>query len=621
MRSFCILVFLFHLSLFTFAQCINTFPYTQDFESNNGNWVSGGTGDDWAWGAVSKPVITQAASGSKCWVTGGLTTSFYNLGERSYVQSPCFDFTTVQHPYVSFNIFWETENTYDGATFQYSLNGGTTWQNAGGTSDTTDCLDQNWFNSFSINNLNGIANPQQGWAGNVQNTSGSCQGGGGSNGWKSARHCMQYLAGKPNVVFRFAFGAGTQCNSFDGFAFDDFTTGEAPADPITFSFACSGNNINFSGASNFCLYNYNWNFGDGTTGTGLFTTHTYSSAGSYSVTLSADNKCQVGASTTQQVQMLSVATNVVTDVSCNGGNNGKAVVSPTGGSNYTYSWNSTPVQTTDTAFNLPAGNYLVIINSPGFCELSTTVSIKEPTAISTSFTTTDDTCFTSMGSIAASTTGGTGTYQYLWSNGASTASLTNLSAGIYNLTITDSSNCAASAHATVNSVNTLTLVISSTNISCYGTADGEVLVTASGGKQPYIYNWSNNAITASINRLKAGTYYVTVSDAGNCVNNDSAIITQEVCPSYIYFPTGFSPNADGANDLFKATASPDLKKYSLQIYNRWGEKVFETTDVTEGWDGRYKYLAQPLSTYVWFAEFTFDGQKKQTQSGNVTLVR
>lgn len=620
MRRSCILLFLFHLSLFTFAQCINTFPYTQDFEAGNGGWVSGGSGNDWAWGAVSKPVITGAASGNNCWVTGGLTTSFYNLGERSYVQSPCFDFTGVQHPYVGFSVFWETENTYDGATFQYSLDGGSTWQNAGGTSDTTDCLDQNWFNSFNISNLSGIASRQEGWAGNIQNTAGSCRGGGGSNGWKTARHCMQYLAGQPDVTFRFVFGAGTQCNNFDGFAFDDFTTGEAPAQPISFSYACSGNNINFSGTTNFCLYNITWDFGDGTTGSGLFATHNYATAGSYAVTLSADNKCQATTSVTQQVQMLSV-TSGNTNVTCNGGNDAKAFVTPLGGSNYTFSWGSNPVQTTDTAFNLAAGNYLVTINSPGFCELNTTVTITEPAALITSFATTADTCFNNTGSIVATTSGGTGAYQYLWNNNATTAQLSNLAAGLYTLTVTDASNCTAAAQTTIDSINTLALLVSAQNVSCYGTADAAATVSVQGGTAPYAYSWSNNGSTASINRLRPGTYYVTVADAGNCFNSDSVTIIQQVCPSYIYFPTGFSPNGDGANDVFKATASPDLKKYNLQIYNRWGEKVFETDDIREGWDGRYKYLEQPLSTYVWFAEYTFDGQARQTQSGNITLVR
>jgi hypothetical protein len=89
------------------AQCttpINIFPYTEGFETTNGNWTTGGTASDWAWGTPNKTIINSAATGSKCWIVGGLTGNFYNNGERSWLQSPCFDFTTLQYPHISFNV-------------------------------------------------------------------------------------------------------------------------------------------------------------------------------------------------------------------------------------------------------------------------------------------------------------------------------------------------------------------------------------------------------------------------------------------------------------------------------------------------------------------------------------
>src|SRR5688572_28253672 len=183
-------------SLFNFGQCVTAFPYSENFEATNGNWTSGGTGDDWAWGQVSKTVISQAASGNDCWVTGGLTASFYNLGERSYLQSPCFDFTSLQYAYISFNIFWESEKNYDGSNFQYSIDNGTTWVNIGSVNDAVNCMNTNWYNSSSITNLNGLVNVTEGWTGNIQPTQGSCVGGNGSNGWQPAKHCLTSLAGE-----------------------------------------------------------------------------------------------------------------------------------------------------------------------------------------------------------------------------------------------------------------------------------------------------------------------------------------------------------------------------------------------------------------------------------------
>jgi gliding motility-associated-like protein len=93
------------------------------------------------------------------------------------------------------------------------------------------------------------------------------------------------------------------------------------------------------------------------------------------------------------------------------------------------------------------------------------------------------------------------------------------------------------------------------------------------------------------------------------------------CESYVDFPTGFSPNGDGVNDVFRARYSYDVRKFALRIYNRWGELVFETADVNEGWNGIYKAVAQPMSVYVWVAEYSFLDGSRNAQSGNVSLIR
>ncbi len=620
MRSLCLLLLATQFSFFAFSQCVNTFPYNENFEASNGNWTSGGTGDDWAWGAVSKTVIAQAASGSNCWITGGLTNSFYNLSERSYVESPCFDFSALQSPYISFNIYWETEYSYDGAVFQSSVDGGTTWQNVGSTSNPTDCLNANWFNLSSVTNLTGLASPKEGWSGNVQSTSGSCQGGNGSSGWKLAKHCMPSLAGQPNVVFRFAFGAGSTCNDYDGFAFDDVTISEAPAPVIDFTSTCSGNTISFTGTSTLCPNQFSWLFGDGGSGTGLTVSHTYTTTGNYNVTFTAGGSCSLPVNITKQIQMLSAIASSI-NVSCNGGNDGKASVTASGGSNYTYTWNSSPAQTTDTAFNLAAGNYTVTVSAPNFCDVTANATVNEPAAIGNTFFIVSDTCHTSAGEITTTSSGGNLPYQFIWSNGGTTNTILNLAEGSYSVTVTDVNNCSAAAQAFVPYVSGIALNVTAENVSCYGTNDGAISITATGGAHAYNYAWSNNANTSSINHLSEGSYELTVTDVNNCSVSDSIILIKEFCPSYVYFPTGFSPNGDGLNDFFKATASADLKKFFIRVYNRWGEEVFESNDISESWDGVYKGIPQPLSAYVWFAEFSFNDGKKYAQSGNITLVK
>ncbi|HXC03658.1 MAG TPA: hypothetical protein VNZ86_02850, partial [Bacteroidia bacterium] len=205
------------------AQCvgpvINTFPYSEGFESSAA-WTTGGTNNDWAWGSPTHPTISSAGGGSKCWCAGGLTGSFYNYSELSWIQSPCFDFTNLTYPWISLKIFWEDEYKYDGLVLQSSTDGGTTWVNVGAFGDPVDCLNANWYNYGNITWITS-ATPKNGWCGRIGPTVGSCQGTNGSGGWVTAKHCLTGLANKPNVMFRFLFGAGTTCNSYDGIAVDD----------------------------------------------------------------------------------------------------------------------------------------------------------------------------------------------------------------------------------------------------------------------------------------------------------------------------------------------------------------------------------------------------------------
>jgi len=109
---------LFFSPYFCFSQCtatISNFPYKEDFETSDGNWVPGGTSSDWTWGIPSKPVINAAGSGSKCWITGGLKNPGYNNDEKAWLKSPCFNFTNLTAPYLRFKVFWETEGKFDGA--------------------------------------------------------------------------------------------------------------------------------------------------------------------------------------------------------------------------------------------------------------------------------------------------------------------------------------------------------------------------------------------------------------------------------------------------------------------------------------------------------------------------
>lgn len=371
------------------AQCsnpINSFPYQEDFESGAGGWVSGGTADDWTLGTPAKSIISQAGSGTQCWITGGLTASFYSYGERSYVQSPCFDFTNLNHPSIRFKLYYETENNFDGGNLQYSLDGGTTWTNLGNYGEANDCHTLNWFNYSGITYLNGLASPAEGWCGNSLPTSGSCRGGNGSQGWIDAKHCMNMLANKSQVLFRFTFGAGTTCNSYDGFAFDKIIIEETTPPSPDFTIVCSGaNQVSFTDNTPAgCATSWLWNFGDPASGSNTDNTqnpgHIFSSNSDFQVKLIVSNTCSDTASISKTIHLLS-AVDTVTDETCQGKKDGsiRTYVFPTG--SYQYAWNTNPVQSDSTASNLTAGIYTVTISGNSeTCplSLSDTVNTGEP---------------------------------------------------------------------------------------------------------------------------------------------------------------------------------------------------------------------------------------------------
>ena len=193
------------------GQCISSFPYIEDFEHNTGGWSVGGTAPDWAWGVPNKPAMLRAGNGAKCWLTGGLTGNHYNDNEASWLQSPCFDFTRLSLPYISFLINWDTEKGYDGAGVQYSVDNGATWQSAGAYGDpSSGCIPTNWYTDANIS----YAVQPAGWSGSSQSTAGSIA------GWAKAYHSFPQLAGKSNVHFRFVFGAGNIQNNYGGVGID-----------------------------------------------------------------------------------------------------------------------------------------------------------------------------------------------------------------------------------------------------------------------------------------------------------------------------------------------------------------------------------------------------------------
>lgn len=121
------------------------------------------------------------------------------------------------------------------------------------------------------------------------------------------------------------------------------------------------------------------------------------------------------------------------------------------------------------------------------------------------------------------------------------------------------------------------------------------------------------------NVLESTTFTLTINEGDRCEVTDSILLL--IIPNEISMPTGFTPNGDGMNDVFKPM-NTNVEFMEMQVYNRWGEKIFETNDYKDGWDGTYKGVLQPMGVFAYFIEYRLDGQTQtKTQKGSITLLR
>lgn len=620
------------------AQCgtpISVFPYIEGFEATNGGWTTGGSGSSWAWGVPAKTIITAAAEGTKCWITGGLTPGAYTSNEASWLQSPCFDFTGLQYPHISFAAFWETERRFDGANLQYSTNLGVSWTNVGSVSDPVNCLNDNWFNFNPITGLNPLTSVRDGWSGTTLPTAGGCLGGGGSSRWVNAQHTMPYLAGMPNVIFRFTFGAGSICNNFDGFAFDAFQISNAPANNAAFTYSCTNNTtVDFINTSTPCPTIYNWGFGDPASGANNTSTqpnptHIFSAPGTYTITLNVSGPDNAPSVTTQTINILGLTTSVISSNNCSGDNNGSATVDviPVSAAPFFYSWNTTPAQNTQTASGLPGNTYTITVNAINSCTATAQVIITAPAALSHTVNIVQPGCVAATGTATITESGGTAPYTYSWfPSGGSAPSASGLAPGNYTVTVTDSKLCTEDINIDIITASAPSISITNKkDASCFGLNDGTATALAAGGALPYIYSWNTVPVqngTIATN-LAAGNYTVTVTDNNGCSASTAVQINEPASGSCgdVYFPNAFTPNGDTRNDDFGAMGNiAAISNYLLIIYNRYGELVFYTRNPSIRWNGYYKGK-QLAGSYTWAATYTYKGNIKREEKGLVTIIR
>ena len=263
-------------------------------------------------------------------------------------------------------------------------------------------------------------------------------------------------------------------------------------------------------------------------------------------------------------------------------NNGSISVAATGGVGaYTYSWSNG--QTGNIAAGLLSNTYTVTVTDNNSCTVASTALVPPSSGPTLILVPKSATCGKENGSISTSTLGGTQPYSYYWSNKMVVPDPTNLSVGIYTVTVSDANGCSFSSSTQIDSVPVPGVVIQVlTNVSCNGGSNGSLTALVFNGTSPYTYSWSgisnSNNTSAIANNLTAGTYTVAVTDANTCTITVSANISQPEKLTAKF--TGSTNLLSGCNGNLSAEASGGTSPYTYSWSNYYNIPV--VTNVCPG---------------------------------------
>lgn len=366
-------------------------------------------------------------------------------------------------------------------------------------------------------------------------------------------------------------------------------------------------------------YTYNWSNGE-------ITPNIYNlTAGVYNLTVTDAQGCTsfTGAAIDQPAQLLDV-TYTSTDVLCFGGSDGTIEISITGGVQpYYYNWGNQGEllmnNFTETISGLNVGDYFVRVTDRNGCVNEQYITINEPTLLETSFTTVDVLCFgESTGEIDVTNSGGTPPYATTWSSGQITEDVTGLTAGQYIYTVVDDHLCEVSDTAYIYQPTQVEITSETSDVTCIDEANGAIFVSAYGGVGPYDFMWSNGENQPNIGNLAEGFYTVTVTDANSCDSSYTFEIfgSESDC---IFIPNTITPNGDDYNDTWIIESIDLYPSASVKVFNKWGNKVFDSGGKYEPWDGSHK--GAPLPSEVYFYIITLGNGSGKEYTGTITIIR
>jgi gliding motility-associated-like protein len=312
------------------------------------------------------------------------------------------------------------------------------------------------------------------------------------------------------------------------------------------------------------------------------------------------------------------------DITCYGAATGSATASVSGGiAPYSYLWDTTPAQTAATAVGLTAGTYTVTITDANGCSDSNSTTILQPAVdMTVSITGINVLCNGGeSGSATAEVEGGLAPYEFSWNTvpEQTKETATDLSAGNYTVTVTDSHGCIKSGSIGITEPEELLLIPTTTPNSCPDSNDGAINLAITGGRSPYNIIWSDGSTAQNRTNLIAGEYSVIITDQNACAI--SAVIEVDFTWTFncVVIPQVITPNNDGFNDEWIIKNIDLYPNAEVRVFNRWGEMVFSTKNLSDNpWNGRMDGKLVPTDSYHYIL-YLNDGS--EPRSGVISVIR
>lgn len=323
-------------------------------------------------------------------------------------------------------------------------------------------------------------------------------------------------------------------------------------------------------------------------------------------------------------------------VSCSGASDGRIVLTISGQGPFTYEYilNEQIVGVDSVLENAAAGLYTITVLDEGNCQITRTVEVTAPPAITLTESFTNISCgSTNDGSIMVTPAGGVGPYSFAWSNGANTPRISALGTGTYSVTVTGANGCTTSTSVSLTAPEDLAITFEATDAT--EGCNGSVRILPLGGSGNYRYTWPelpNQGNSPLAEGLCPGEYTIQVTDDNECQTVTMIATVLDRRFPCLSAREVITPNGDGLNEAFVLFCSNDVEAINntLQIFNRWGQLVYKVNDYdcssdeqgTNCFEGRTNDgSVLPEGPYYYIFDFTNPQGDAMQQRGSLTIVR